>query len=227
MSLARMAERNADDPALRAAMLARADLPVPVRQGLTLVLAEALCGNGLFQAVVPEARAQRLLRECCDQATVDIAGHCTDGDRRALISHLDCTGHLTPGLLLRALVHGHVDFFIDTLAFLSELPPKRAARLAGNGRGTGFLALYEQAGLPESLAAGFASALAGVWAALERGEELSRAGARRQVVEKVQAECAKQAGGVSHDLAVLLMRLADAAARDEAREVYWEDAAAA
>lgn len=227
VTLARMAERHSAHAALRSEMLARGDLPVPVRQGLTLVLAEALCENGLFQAVVPEMRARRMMRECCDQATVDLAGHCLEGDRRALIAHLNCTGHMTPGLLLRALIHGHVAFFIDTLAFLADLPPRRAARLAGNGRGSGFLALYEQAGLPETLAMGFAVALAEVSGARERGEDLSRAGVRRQVIECVQAECAKEAGGPGHDLAVLLTRLADAASREEARAVYWEDAAAA
>ena len=226
-SFARLAERHAGDAALRAAMLERDDLPAQVRQGLTLALAEALLGSDMFKAFVLPERGQKMVRDCCDQATVDLAGRCSGEERRALIVHLDCTGHLTAGLMLRALLHGNAGFFEDALAFLADLPPRRAARLAGGGQGAGFKAVYEKAGLPEAQFSAFATVLSQTRAALARGEDLTQASRRRALIEEVQAAFQRDWHPASLELSAMLTRLADAAAREEAKVVYWEDAAAA
>lgn len=226
-SFARLAERHAMDPTVRATMLARADLPAHVRQGLTIALCDALGGLGLVRDVVRPERAHRLLRDAWERVSVELAESCQPGDRRALIGQLGATGHLSAGLILRALLSGNVAFLEDCLAFLSWLPAQRVARLLRDRRGPGFRALYERAKLPSNLYLGFRIAVGTVLEAIGCGHDLTYPSSRKQVIEAILAAYAAGEGRHLDDFSGLMSRLADDAGREEARAVFWQDAAAA
>ena len=226
-SFARLAERHAMDPAVRARMLARADLPAHIRQGLTIALCDALGDLGMVKGLVRPERAQRLLREAWERVSVELAASCGPSERRALIGQLNATGHLSAGLILRALVNGNVAFLEDCLAFLSGLPAQRAARLVRDRHGPGFRALYERAGLPPKLFLGFRIAVETVSEALARGVDLTYPSSRKREIEAILAAYGDEGARDLDDLAGLMSRLADDAGREEARAVYWQDAAAA
>ena len=226
-SFARLAERHATDASVRANMLARADLPAHIRQGLTIALCDALGDLGMVRGLMRPERARRLLRESWERVSVELAAGCAPGERRALIGQLDASGHLSAGLILRALVGGNLAFLEDCLAYLSGLPSQRVARLLRDPRGPGFRALYERAGLPANLLSGFRTAVATVCEALNRGVDLTHPSARKRVIEAILAAHGAEEGRDLDDLAGLMSRLADDAGREEARAVHWQDAAAA
>lgn len=224
---ARLAECHATDPAVRANMLSRTDLPAHIRQGLTIALCDALGDLGVVRGLVRPERAQRLLRDSWERVSVELAAGCTPGERLALIAQLDAEGHLSAGLILRALVGGDLDFLEDCLAYLSGLPRQRVARLFRDPRSPGFRALYERAGLPANLLSGFRIAVGAVSAAVDQGVDLTQPASRKRVIEQVLAAYSAEEGRDLDDLAGLMSRLADDAGREEARAVYWQDAAAA
>ena len=224
---ARLAERHAMDPAVRATMLARSDLPVHVRQGLTIALCDALGDLGMVKDVVRPERAQRFLREAWERVSVELAASCGPSERQVLIGYLDATGHLSAGLILRALVNGNVAFLEDCFAFLSGLPARRVARLIHDRHGPGFRALYERASLPPNLFWGFRIAVDTVLEAIGRGVDLTYPSSRKPVIEAILAAYGAGEGRDLDGLSGLMSRLADDAGREEARAVYWQDAAAA
>lgn len=223
----RLAERHADVPELRAAMLERRDLPIDVRQSLTQCLCDALGDFGMFKSVVRPERARRVLRDASEKATVDLAARCQEGELPNLVSYLHSVDRLNAALILRALVEGDWRFFTTALATLSGLPLRRVEQLVGDRRGHGFEALYRRAGLPASLRPGFAIAVTAVREARARGADLSDPARRMTLLEGVVAAYEETGINALDELNGLYVRLLDETARELARTALWQDATAA
>ena len=136
---------------------------------------------------------------------------------RPLIRHLRETGQLTAGLILRALLSGNLTLFEEALADLSELPLARVAGLIHAKGASGFRAVYEKAGLPNSTYPAFREALL---AMQEDGFQGDLAGAtrlKRRMIERVLTRCESVAEAEIEPLLTLLRRFATEAAREEAR----------
>jgi uncharacterized protein (DUF2336 family) len=130
------------------------------------------------------------------------------------------SGQLTAGLVLRALLAGHAAMFEEVLAELSGLPLARVQALV-NGRGAaGFRAVYEKAGMPASVFPAFREAVLALREAPSEDAVSSRL--KRQVVERVLAECEHADVGDIEPLLILLRRYAAEAAREDAR-AYCEE----
>ena len=132
-----------------------------------------------------------------------------------LVGHLRETGQLNAGLVLRSLLSGNIDFFEQALAELAELPVRRVAALVHDRRGAGFKAVYDRAGLPESVirrsAPRSGHARDGLHA--ERRQHAAQAAHGR-----ARADELRRHGGARHRAADdLLRRYATEAAREEAR----------
>lgn len=226
-SFVRIAERFGSVSEIRAAMLARSDLPVQVRQGLTQALCDALGACGLFNGLVRPERGKRVIRDAWERATMDLAASCSEADLRALIAHLQDTGRLTVALILRALLQGDWTFMVASLAYLSGLPERRVSKLAADRRGAGFQALYTKADLPASVYEGFRTAVAAVRDARAQGNDLAYPANRVAVLERILAAYQEMGLDALDELNGLFTRLLDDAAREQAKSVFWEDAAAA
>jgi uncharacterized protein (DUF2336 family) len=216
-SLDRIVDRFGHLGAIREAMLTRHDLPAPTRQGLVAKLAQALAGFVTARAWLQEDRAQRMAKEACEKATVILGAVSPGHEIRPLVRHLRESGQLTAGLVLRALLSGNVELFVQALAELSEMPHMRVSALVHDKRGTGFRALYRKAGLPESTYPAFCEAIEAMREGGFVGDPHGATNLKRRMVERVLTRCAEQSLGEIEPLLTLLRRFAAEAAREEAR----------
>jgi uncharacterized protein (DUF2336 family) len=216
-SLDRMVERFGHLGAIREAMLARPDVPAATRQGLVTKLSQTLAGFVTARAWLREDRAQRVAKEACEKATVILAASSPGDETRPLVRHLCESGQLTAGLVLRALLSGNVDLFVQALAELADMPHTRVSALVHDTRGTGFRALYHRAGLPEIAYPAFCAALEVMREVGFVGSSRGATSLKRRMVERVLTRCAEQPLDDIEPLLTLLRRFAAEAAREEAR----------
>lgn len=231
-ALARIAERHGHLAVIRDALLSREDLPTETRQALVATLADTLARFVVHREWLPEDRAQSVVREACDRATVAIAAGQTPEQVAALVRHLANTGQLTGALLLRALLSGNTRFLIDALAQLSGLTSSRISSILGDRSGHGFRALFQRAGLPQGAYGAFRAAIEVVHeAGLSRMPAFARApgyaALGRGMVEEVITRYAPESFGELDEIYALLRRFAAEAARDEARHLTADLVAAA
>ncbi len=125
-------------------------------------------------------------------------------------------GHLTPALVLRALLSGQVALFEAALSELSGQSLGRVAGLVRHRNGLGFAALYRSSGLPEVLAPVFRAALDAHqrWAG---SAGIRGAALQRRIVAEVIDRCGAAQGHPVDGLTALLRRFEAEAARDEFR----------
>jgi uncharacterized protein (DUF2336 family) len=206
--------------AVREAMFARVDLPMAARHALMGLLSSLLADFVVDREWLSRSRADQVVRDARDRGTVTIAALGPDSETRPLVRHLRASGQLTAGLVLRALLSGHVAMFEEVLAELSGLPLGRVQALV-HGRGAaGFRAVYEKAGMPASVFPAFREAVTALREA--SGEDAMSSRLKRQVVERVLAQCEHAEIGDIEPLLILLRRYAAEAAREDAR-AYCEE----
>jgi uncharacterized protein (DUF2336 family) len=219
-SFDRMVTRFGRIGAVREAMFARADLPMAARHVLMGLLSSLLADFVVDREWLARNRADQVVRDARDRGTVTIAALGPDPDTRPLVRHLRASGQLTAGLVLRALLSGQVAMFEEVLAELSGLPLGRVQALV-RGRGTsGFRAVYEKAGMPASVFPAFREAVSALREA--SGDDALSSRLKRQVVERVLAQCEHADIGDIEPLLILLRRYAAEAAREDAR-AYCEE----
>ena len=221
-SLDRIVERFGHLAAIRESLLSWVDLPAATRHALIVKVSQTLAGFAVACNWLDEGRAQRIAQEACEKATVTLAANVEPAQVSPLVGHLRATGQLNAGLVLRSLLSGNVDFFEQALAELAELPARRVAALVHDRRGTGFKAVYERAGLPESVYPAFRAAIEAMH---EIGVHVEMGGntrLKRRMVERVLERCSEQAESELVPLITALQRFAVEAARDEAR-MFCED----
>jgi uncharacterized protein (DUF2336 family) len=219
-SIARMVERFGHLGAIREALFARPDLPLAARQTLVRMLSGLLADFVADRAWLGRERAQQVVREACEKATVTIAA-VGGSDTRPLIRHLRASGQLNAGLVLRALLSGNMGMFEDALAELSELPLRRVQALLHDRGHAGFRAVFDKAGLPASTYVAFREALTAIREAYDNGEFLGMSRLKRRMVERVLTSCERSDLDVE-PLLILLRRFAVEAAREDAR-IYCDE----
>jgi uncharacterized protein (DUF2336 family) len=214
-SLDRMVARYGHLAAIREAMLERDDLPAPTRQALVAKLSQTLAGFVAAREWLGEDRAQRVVKEACEKATVTLAAVAPESEIRPLIRHLRESGQLTAGLMLRALLSGNVEMFVEALAELSDMPLARVSALVHDKSSSGLRAVLAAAGLPTSTYLAFREA---VEAMREGGFDPGGATRlKRRMVERVLTRCADEPHVDIAPLLTLRRRFAAEAAREEAR----------
>lgn len=217
-ALARIVERSGEDPQVREALLARADLSPALRARLVEAAAKALQEFVLARGWMSAERAERATREAREKGFVLIAADAADEEARGAIARcLRGAARLTPALLLRSLLSGERTLLESALAELTGIPPQRTAGCIANYPGAAFAALYCRSGLPESLLPVFRFALAAL-AQATAPDELADGGLQRALVERVLADCERADLAQAQPVLGLLRRFQVEAARQEARE---------
>jgi uncharacterized protein (DUF2336 family) len=216
-SLDRVVARHGHLAAIREAMLARDDLPVPTRQALVAKLSETLAGFVTAREWLGPDRAQRVAKEACEKATITLAAISPESEIRPLIRHLRESGQLNAGLVLRALLSGNVEMFMEALAELSDMPLARVSALVHDKGSTGFRALFDRAGLPASTYPAFREAVEAMREGGFVGDQGGAMRLKRRMVERVLTRCADESDVDIEPLLTLLRRFAAEAAREEAR----------
>jgi uncharacterized protein (DUF2336 family) len=218
-SIDRIVARFGTLAAIREAVLARPDVPATTRQALVAKLSEALADFVSQRAWLDPERAQRVAKEACEKAAITIAADVPE-EARPLLRHLKETSQLTVGLMLRALLSGNVVMFEEAMAELSGVPLARVRAIVQDRGGSGFRALYQRAGLPESTYPAFREAVRVLASYI--GDLGGSSRLKRRMVERVLAGCERDEIGDVEPLLMLLRRFATEAAREEAR-LYCDD----
>lgn len=217
LSVERIVDRFGNDPHIRQLLLDREDLPVRIREDLLQRLAVALRSLVTDKAWMKPERAQTVVREACEKATLGFASDLGGGDLDVLVEHLKVGGRLTPALLLRALCLGYFRFIETALARLARLPQERVSALLYSGRTTSIETVCRQAGLPEQL---IPAMVVGVETHLDNHNHpngLSHYGRVRRMLERVLTRLEDLSGHEAEALLAMLRRFASDAARDAAR----------
>jgi uncharacterized protein (DUF2336 family) len=213
----RIVERHGHLAAIRESMLMLDDLPAATRAALVAKLSETLAQFVVAKNWLSADRAGRLTSEARDRSAITIAASSRGEDICGLVRHLRATGQLTAGLILRALLSGHLELFEAALAELSELPLARVSALLHDRGGASLEALLKRAGLPESTFAAFRVAL-DVCHEIGFADSMGTAARlRRRMVERVLTRCETDPSA-TEQLLILLRRFAMESAREEARQ---------
>jgi uncharacterized protein (DUF2336 family) len=213
----RIVERHGHLAAIRESMLMLEDLPAATRAALVAKLSETLAQFVVARNWLSADRAGRLTSEARDRSAITIASRSRGEDICGLVSHLRVTGQLTAGLILRALLSGHLELFEAALAELSDLPLARVSALLHDRGGASLQALLKRAGLPESTFAAFRVALE-VCHEIGFADSMGTAARlRRRMVERVLTRCENESDA-TEQLLILLRRFAMESAREEARQ---------
>ncbi|GJE18537.1 DUF2336 domain-containing protein [Methylobacterium marchantiae] len=215
-SLMRMVERHGDDTGLRDAMLARADLPLEVRQVITARVAASLSAFAIASGWLTPARGERASREALERSTLEVSAGADATDLVRLVAHLRVQGQLNAGLILRAILSGRMAFAEVALADLTGLKVDRVAGLMHDASASGFAALHRRAGLPPVLLPAFTAALS-AWREAGRGAEPGDATLSRRMIERALTACEGMPLAEAQSVMALLSRYEAEAAREEAR----------
>ncbi|KQP06617.1 hypothetical protein ASF28_16285 [Methylobacterium sp. Leaf99] len=218
-SLLRLVARHGDDASLREAVLARPHLPLEVRQACTDRLAEVLSRHAVASGWLTPARGERAGREARERATLEFSTGAHPIDLARFVAHLRTHGQLNAGLILRAILSGHMPFAETALADLAGLAPARVAGLMHEGSSAAYAALHRKAGLPAMLLPAFTAALS-AWREAGRGESTARGAAlSRLMIERALTACETMPFADAQGVMALLARFEAEAARDAARTV--------
>jgi uncharacterized protein (DUF2336 family) len=213
-TLWRAFERFPRDSQLRARLAERPALPTALRAALAAETATEAA------AAQDPRRAERTARDGREQAFVAIARGCAEPELAELVAWLRVEGHLTVGLLLRALACGEKPLFAQSLAEMADVPVGRVAGLVAQAQGAGFAALYARAGAPAHFLPAFRiAALAARDAASGSRVDYRLARSMLRAIEALRNPALAP-------VEAMLWRLASEAARVEAREAAAEAQAA-
>ncbi|WP_349357407.1 DUF2336 domain-containing protein [Stappia sp.] len=220
-SLARIAQRHGATAAIREALMERGDTPIAVRQMLLQQVGDLLRHHPLVRRGLREDRAQAVVADARERATVSLADRAAPQDTQALVAHLVETGQLTTALLLRALCTGNAALFEAALVHLSGLSGHRVREVLAGGRMPAVRALLTRAEIPARTHPLFCAAVE-VWREIavetahlpETGRTVTLA---RRVIGSVLERYARMDGVEADDLVVMLRRFSAEIARESAR----------
>lgn len=213
VTFGRVLARFGRDGEMREALGRRPDTAPARRYDLVVATAEALRALVSDRGWMAPERARRAVDEAGARAAVALAGQEAGAGGPRFVAHLRRSGHLTPALVLRALMSGEDAFFEAALAELSGQSPSRVAGLVRRHEGLAFAALVRTAGLPDGL-------LPAIRAALDarRPAELSAPKRLRRDAVARALSCYDAGGELPvAGLMALLRRFEAEAARDEIR----------
>lgn len=223
-TFSRIVTRFGDDPLVREALLAHPDLPLQCRQRLMRAVSEALLKFVAGSGLMPKARAERMVEEARQSATLALTR--SEDDLDQLVHTLVEGGDLTPGLLLRGLLCGDTTLFAAALVELTGIGPKRIAAILRDRAESAVVATLRRAGLPERLEPAFVAAVRAnrvlpvTPSAGPRDLKLKGPIIREVIIATASQDEPDRLGLIS-----LLRRLESEALREEAREALRRRAA--
>jgi uncharacterized protein (DUF2336 family) len=155
-SLQKAISRFASSQDLLAAVAYRRVLPLSVVERLVSIVGDKVRDHLVNHHALSPELAVQVAASVRERATIDLvdqAGRTADVEH--LTQHLSAQGRLTPSLLLRALVHGHMSFFEWGLATLAKVPHHRTWLMIHDAGPLGLKAIYDRAALPARLYSAF------------------------------------------------------------------------
>ncbi len=159
-TLQAVVERFTKSEAVLAAVAYRRVLPLSVTEKLIAIVGDDLRDHLINHHALPPHMALEIAAGSRERATVDLVDQAGRApDVRAFTQHLHEAGRLTPSLMLRALVRGHITFFEWGLSQLSGVPHHRIWLMVHDAGPLGLRAIYERAAMPARLYPAFRAAV--------------------------------------------------------------------
>ncbi len=158
-TLDRIVARHGDSPEMRMTLLEREDLPLDVREVLLGKLAEALRELIVSHEWMEPKRADAVVRDARECATIAASFEAPADNIPALIAQLMAGKALTPAFLIRAVAAGQTLLFEAALAALAQVPQERVSALVASGRSSNLRVLLRQAALPRRTFPAFTAAI--------------------------------------------------------------------
>lgn len=213
-SLVRIAERFCDDHDIRHLLLDRNDLPVAVRYFLITSISQKLISFVDSCGWNEGARARRMISVANEKAIISLATTVERHHVFELAETLRDKSQLTPSLLLRSLLCGHLNLFEASLGILAQMSHERITTLLCQKSSINFTAIYRRAKMPQSMELAFKTAYFGAFdvhtATFE--PKLSRKIVQQVLLNVSQSELAENVKMIG-----LLRRLDAEAAKEDAR----------
>jgi uncharacterized protein (DUF2336 family) len=192
-TLVRLAEDfGRGDVEFRGALLARRDLPGAARLLLVEAVADALRGLRLVKGAVQPKRLDRLMRNATDTALTSIGERTASVPSNGYAALLIEAERVSTRVMLHAIVNGHVMFFADCMARLSELSRDKVFTVLETGSRATLNALFARCGMK----AGVRNLVARLVMHARDADLADDAAARHFVVTALTEELIVEHGGV-------------------------------
>ncbi|WP_421792105.1 DUF2336 domain-containing protein [Hyphobacterium sp.] len=193
--------------------VSRSILPIEITEKIIARVSDDALQRLVRKHALPPQIAVDLAEGARERATVDLvdqAGVAPDMDR--FVEQLQSSGRLTPSIILRGLLRGHIAFFEHAIARLAGVPHSKAWLLIHDAGPLGLKAVFERTGLPQRLLPAIRAAIDTVHS-IEMGPgEEGRILFRRRLVER---SLTKFQGVPEEDLEYILSRLDQDEADDQ------------
>ncbi|HTJ58359.1 MAG TPA: DUF2336 domain-containing protein [Devosiaceae bacterium] len=139
------------DAEIRGGLLARRDLPAAARLLLVEAAVEAMRHLRLVKGAIQPKRLEAILRDATDAALTAIGERAEPVPRATYAASLIEAERISTRVMLHAIVNGHVMFFADCVAELSEMSRDKVFTLLEMGSRAALNALLMRCGLKEAV----------------------------------------------------------------------------
>lgn len=209
----RSISRFGDSKQVMDSFVSRSLLPIEMTEKIIARVSDDALQRLVRRHALPPQIAVDLAEGARERATVDLvdqAGVAPDMDR--FVDQLQASGRLTPSIILRGLLRGHISFFEHAIARLAGVPHSKAWLLIHDAGPLGLKAVFERTGLPPRLLPAIRAAIDTVHT-IEMGPgEEGRIVFRRVLVER---SLTRFQGVPEEDLEYILSRLDQDEAEDQ------------
>lgn len=132
--------------------VARSHLPLAFTEKLIALVSDEAMQRLVKRHALPPQLAVELSEGARERATLDLVDQAgLAHDSRHFVQQMRMNARLTPSLILRALLRGHLTFVEHAFAELAGIPHSRAWLLVHDAGPLGLRAVYDRTGMPARL----------------------------------------------------------------------------
>lgn len=181
----RTISRFADSQGVMDSFVSRTALPIEFTEKIIARVSDDALQRLVRRHALPPQIAVDLAEEARERATVDLVDQAgVAPDMARFVEQMQMSGRLTPSLILRGLMRGHIEFFEHAIARLAGVPHAKAWLLIHDAGPLGLKAVFERTGLPSRILPAIRAAIETLHS-IEMGQgEEGRVQFRRRLVER-------------------------------------------
>jgi len=185
--------------------VSRSILPIEFTERIIARVSDDALQRLVRRHALPPQIAVDIAEGARERATIDLVDQAgVAPDMPNFIEQMHVSGRLTPSLILRGLLRGHISFFEHAVARLADIPHSKAWLLIHDAGPLGLKAVFERTGLPQRLLPAVRSAIDTLHSIEMSPGESGRIIYRRQLVERSLTQFQ---GVPEEDLEYILSRL--------------------
>jgi len=224
-SLHCLADRFGTDTEIRNTLTERDDLSAQTRLLLVEQLGSALGAFVSDKNWINEKRADNLVGDACERASILFAAGSSEKDVRQIVRARINEGRMNVAYLLRAVCMGNITLVAHTFSELSGVRFARVESVLTKNRSSVFKAIYDRSGMPASAFEIFNTAICTWRELLSSKSQINQARLPFLVTKEVISSYTSGKSEMVDELLVLLRKLSAETARESAKSKAMEIAA--